>query len=182
LSPILCPNCGAPVEGAPVSCGLCGYRSELASEYFWLYGGGGLVTLLGFVLGAMGVAGEGARPDHWSARGEGWFPFWPWPAGYHWLSFLVAGIAFTLVGIGITRRRPAAWLGLVLLSAYQAALAALALAGVRGPPGSRGAAVPPGARGAAGARLSPHAAPRCPPAPEGYPRRGTLRRRRAASP
>jgi hypothetical protein len=140
-SPVPCPNCGAPAEGPPVSCRLCGYRSEIAPEYLWLYGGGGCITLLGFALGAAGVASEGARPGHWSERCQGWFPLWPWPASYHWLSLLVAGIAFTLIGLGITRRRRVAWLALLCLCGYQAVLAALALAGLRGGPGVRGVAV-----------------------------------------
>jgi hypothetical protein len=124
-----CPNCSAPVNAEPISCPLCGYRSELAGEYLWIYLGGSAFLLLGFLLGVTGVAIEGAGPEHWSSPYRGWFPFAPWPESYHWLGVLIAGIALTVGGLGITRRWRSAWIFLVALTAYEAALALLAALG-----------------------------------------------------
>ena len=114
-----CPNCNAPVDSEPVRCRRCGYRSEMAREYLWLYLGGGAITLLGFAHGVAGVLAEGAGPDHWSRGYRGWFPLEPWPAEHHWLGFLVVGIALTLCGLGITRRRREAWLCALFVGMYQ---------------------------------------------------------------
>jgi len=100
-----CPNCGQPVDAIPVRCRVCGYRSDRAAEYFWLYVGGGVIGLVGIATGVAGVILEGTGPSDWSAALAGWFPLGPWPAKWHWLAFVVEGIALTLVGMGITRRR-----------------------------------------------------------------------------
>jgi hypothetical protein len=89
----------------------------MAREYLWLYLGGGAIALLGFAYGTLGVLAEAA--DDWSRGYRGWFPFEPWPAGSHWLSFLVVGIVLTLSGMGITRHRRDAWLTALALGMYQ---------------------------------------------------------------
>ena len=131
-----CPSCGAPVAGEPPSCSACGYRPETAREYFWLYAGGAAVILLGFILGAAGVALQGAPPGGWRRALEGWFPIGPWRGEGHWLSFLVAGIALTLAGLGVTRRMPAAWLAAAAATAWATAWTVLALTGVVGAAGA----------------------------------------------
>ncbi len=130
---LYCPNCNSQVDGEPVHCEVCGYRSDSVREYFWLYLGGGSMILLGWTLGAAGVLMEGAGPEHWSRDLRGWFPLEPWPESHHWLAFLVVGILLTMGGLGITRRRPWAWLGLVCLVLYEIAWSVLAVAGRVGP-------------------------------------------------
>ena len=128
-----CPNCNSPVESGPVRCEVCGYRSEHAREFFWLYLGGVTIVLVGLAMGSLGVAAEGAGPGHWSRSLRGWFPLAPWPESHHWLAFLVAGIVLTVTGLGITRRRPLAWIALALLALYQLVWILLAAAGLAGP-------------------------------------------------
>lgn len=112
----------------------------MAREYFWIYGGGALLVLVGFAAGAAGVLLEVSGPRSWSRRLEGWFPLEPWPAGYQWLAFLVVGIVLSVAGIGITRRRASAWGSAAALLLYEAAWTILALLGLRGGDGARGAA------------------------------------------
>ena len=131
-----CPSCGAPVAGEPPACSACGYRPETAREYFWLYAGGAAVILVGFVLGAAGVALQGASPGGWRLSFQGWFPIGPWRGDLHWLSFLVAGILLTLAGLGMTRRLPAAWIAAAAATAWATAWTVLALAGVVGAAGA----------------------------------------------
>ena len=139
-----CPNCGAEASArigsaSPEPCPACGYSGRNAREYFWLYGGGAAVILLGFGLGAAGVFLQGVPPDHASRRLGGWNPIPLWPEDWYWLAFLVAGILYTLAGMGITRRR---WAGLAAFAgtaAVGAAGAMLALAGARGGEGIAGA-------------------------------------------
>ena len=140
-----CPNCGAgAAAGAGAAsadpCPACGYSGRNAREYFWLYGGGAAVILLGFVLGVAGVLLQGAPPDHGARRLGGWYPIPGWPEEWHWLSFLVAGIFYTLAGMGITRRRWSGWAAFTGLAAVGAAGAILALAGAREAEGAAGAA------------------------------------------
>ena len=135
-----CPNCSSPIAAEPVQCSVCGYRSDRAREYLWMYLGGAVFIAVGFALGAFGVACEGAAPGHWS-RELAWFPLAPWPEFYHWLAFLVTGIGFTLGGLGLTRRRWSAWLFLLLLTLYEAGLAAAAAAGMIDAAASRGNAL-----------------------------------------
>jgi hypothetical protein len=97
------------------------------------------VILLGFGLGAAGVLLQGVSPDHVSRRLAGWYPIPPWPAEWRWLSLLVAGILYTLAGMGITRRRWSGWAALVGVAALGSAGALLALAGARGGEGLAGA-------------------------------------------
>jgi len=113
---------------------VCGYRSVLAREYLWLYGGGIVFAGLGFLLGILGVFSEGRSPQHWSSITSGWFPFWPWPAGYHWLAFLVAGIVFTVGGLGLTRHRRFVWLGLAVFLLYEFGLVLAAGSGLLAAP------------------------------------------------
>jgi len=129
----LCPNCSAPTEREPVACAGCGYRSAMAPEYFWLYLGGSVFVLVGFALGALGVLAEGSSPGHWSEGFRGWFPLGPWPASHHWLAFIVAGIGLTLMGLGITRRRRDALLGLLILLIWSLAGAGLIALGALEP-------------------------------------------------
>jgi hypothetical protein len=130
---VSCPNCSAPVEREPVECAQCGYRSSMATEYFWLYLGGSVFVLAGFVLGALGVIAEGASPGHWSELYRGWFPLAPWPAGHGWLAFIVLGIAWTILGLGVTRRRRDALAALLVLLPYLLVLAGLTAAGALEP-------------------------------------------------
>ena len=76
---------------------------------------------------------EGAGPQHWGLALRGWFPLAPWPESHHWLSFLVVGILFTVSGLGLTRRRPFAWISLTVLLFYQLAWVLLAALGTVGP-------------------------------------------------
>ena len=131
-SMLLCPNCGSPVDSAPVRCARCGYRSEMAGEYFWLYAGGCIVILAGFLLGALGIAIEGAPPGHWSRTFDGWFPIAPWPSSHRFLAYLVLGVALTGCGLGITRRKPAAWLALLAIALYELAMTVPMLPPLRG--------------------------------------------------
>ncbi len=111
-----CPNCSGTVERQPIVCDACGYRSDMASEYLWLYAVGGFVLLLGMATGVAGVMIQGNARGAASGALEGWFPLGPWPRDFHWLAVLVAGILLTLVGMGLTRRfRSAYWAGLVLV-------------------------------------------------------------------
>jgi hypothetical protein len=96
--------------------------------------------LLGFLLGAAGVAIQGAPPEHWSRALEGWFPLGPLGGSLHWLTFLVAGIGLTLAGMGITRRFPAAWIAAAAWGLWVAVWTVLAVAGVVGSGGARTAA------------------------------------------
>ena len=105
-----CPNCGEPVESEPVHCPVCGYQSHMAREFLWLYAGGGALGLVGIAVGITGVVVEGSGPAGWSRALAGWFPLGPWPAAWHWLAMIVAGIVLSMIGLGLTRRsRPAAW-------------------------------------------------------------------------
>lgn len=116
---IRCPNCNQEVDYRPIHCPRCGYRSELAAEYFWLYIAGGLITLAGLAFGASSFLVTDAPPEHWSRRFLGWFPLGPWPSTYHWLAFLVEGIIWTLIGLGITRHRRGALALLVALVLWE---------------------------------------------------------------
>ena len=127
FSMVHCPNCGAEASAqagsaSPEPCPACGYSGRNAREYFWLYGAGAAVIILGFALGGAGVLLQGVPPDHASRRLAGSCPIPLWPEEWHWLAFLVAGIIYTIAGMGITRRR---WAGL-------AAFAGTALVGVAG--------------------------------------------------
>ncbi|MBI4600640.1 MAG: hypothetical protein HY721_01640 [Planctomycetes bacterium] len=137
----LCPNCSAPLDAAQAACGRCGYRPDLGWEYLWLYSGGIAFVVLGFALGALGVLAEGAGPEHWSRACAGWFPLVPWPSSHHWLAFLVAGISLTLCGLGVTRRRLDALLGLLLVLSWVTAGSVLAACGLAGSGGARSAAL-----------------------------------------
>lgn len=128
-----CPNCNSPVDSEPVRCDVCGYHADLAREFFWLYLGGATIVLLGLAIGSLGVALDGAGPDHWSRSLRGWFPLAPWPGSHHWLAFLVVGIVLTVSGLGITRRRLFAWFGLSALVLYQLLWVLLASVGLAGP-------------------------------------------------
>ena len=140
-----CPNCGAETpapagSASPEPCPACGYSGRNAREYFWLYGAGAAVILLGFALGAAGVLLQGVPPDHASRGLGGRYPIPLWPGEWHWLAFLVAGILYTLSGMGITRRR---WAGLAAFAgtaAIGAAGAILAMAGASGADGVTGTA------------------------------------------
>jgi hypothetical protein len=122
---------------------VCGYRSEEGGEYAWIYLGGGAILLAGFLAGAAGVLAEGAGPGHWSRVWAPWFPLVPWPESHHWLAFLVVGIGLTVGGLGITRRRRAAWAFTLILILYELALAARAAVSpeAAGGPPPRGAAL-----------------------------------------
>ena len=128
-----CPNCNCPIDADPARCEVCGYRSDLVREFFWLYLGGATIVLLGLAIGSLGVTMEGAGPGHWSRSLRGWFPLAPWPESHHWLAFLVVGILLTVSGLGITRRRPFAWIGLTALVMYQLLWIVLATVGLAGP-------------------------------------------------
>ena len=125
-----CPICNSSVDSAPIACSVCGYRSDLAREYLWLYAGGIVFAGIGFLLGILGVFSEGRSPQHWTSITAGWFPLWPWPAGYHWLAFLVAGIVFTVGGLGLTRHRRFAWVGLAVFLFYEFGLVLAAGSGI----------------------------------------------------
>jgi len=112
-----CPNCSQQVESRPIVCPRCGYKSELAREYFWLYGAGALILLSGFLFGGLSTLVVDRATDHWSRHFTGWFPLGPWRPTYDWLSFLIAGIGLSLAGLGITRHR---WKGLILFVAIVA--------------------------------------------------------------
>jgi len=115
--PLRCPNCSGTVERQPIACDACGYRSDMAPEYLWLYAFGGVVLLVGLAIGIAGVAIQDSAPGAASEALEGWFPLGPWPRDAHWLAVLVDGIALTLVGMGLTRRfRSAFWCGLALVA------------------------------------------------------------------
>jgi hypothetical protein len=139
-TPVHCPSCGAPAAGDPPACSACGWRTQTAREHLWLRAGGSAVILLGFVLGAVGVAIQGAPPGHWSESLAGWFPIGPWGGAHHWLSFLVAGILLTLAGLGVTRRLPAAWLAAAAAVVWEAGWTVLALSGLAGRAGAPAAA------------------------------------------
>lgn len=125
-----CPNCSLAAEEEILACPRCGYRPELAREYLWIYLGGCGVVFLGFVVGAVGIACEGVGPRHWSHVFHGWYPLFPWPANYTWLGFLLVGIVLTGCGLGITRQKRPACIGLAGLGAYESTLSGLALVGV----------------------------------------------------
>ena len=114
-----CPNCNTPIKSEPLVCKVCGYRSELAREFFWLYLGGSLLALTGFAIGACGVIVDEAGPNHYSRQLSSWYPLGLWPPAYHWMAFLVCGILITLGGMGITRRRRSAWALMTIVVAYQ---------------------------------------------------------------
>ena len=122
-----CPNCSEPITSEPIRCPRCGYRSEMAPEYFWLYIGGGLLIVGGLAVGALGVALQGCGPGHWSAELRGWFPLGPFPSSHHWLAFLVAGIVLSVAGMGLTRHRPGAWALLLALLSWETVWTALKL-------------------------------------------------------
>ena len=129
-----CPNCGAeaPAQApSPEPCPACGYSGRNAREYFWLYGAGAAVILLGFALGGGGVLLQGVPFDQASRRLGGWNPIPLWPGEWHWLAFLVAGILYTLAGMGITRRRRAGLAAFAGTAAVGAAGAILALTRAR---------------------------------------------------
>ena len=130
---IHCPNCNSPIDSDPARCEVCGYRSDLVQEFFWLYLGGAAIALLGLAIGALGVIAQGAGPVHWSRALRGWFPLAPWPESHHWLAFVVVGILLSVSGLGITRRRPFAWIGLTLLVSYQLLWIVMAAVGLAGP-------------------------------------------------
>ncbi len=130
--PVHCPNCSALIIEEPARCERCGFEPALSGEYLWIYAGGSLVILLGFVVGAFGIVLEGVGPAHWSLLFEGWCPFAPWPRGSTWIGFLALGIALTGCGLGITRQKRPAWITLCALSLYRIVLAALAAGGLLG--------------------------------------------------
>ena len=112
-----CPNCGQPVEEQPIDCPTCGYRSENAGEYFWLYLGGLGLILLGVISVIAGTLSEGAGPGHWSRISVGWFPLGDWPAEWNWFAYVLLGITLTLLGLGFTRRfRSSLFWGIALFS------------------------------------------------------------------
>jgi len=117
---VRCPNCGQKVASEPIRCLICGYRSESAGEFLWLYVTGALVMLVGLVMGALGVSANPAPVDHWSRALRGWFPLGPWPVSEHWLAFLVSGMLLTVCGMGLTRRKSMSWFVLVVLLAWEA--------------------------------------------------------------
>ena len=129
---IHCPNCNSPIDSDPARCEVFGYRSDLVREYFWLYLGGAAIVLLGLATGSLGVTTQGAGPGPWSRSLRGWFPRAPWPESHHWLAFVVVGILLSVSGLGITRRRPFAWIGLTALVSYQLLWIVLATAGLAG--------------------------------------------------
>jgi len=138
-----CPNCGAeaPAQApSPEPCPACGYSGRNAREYFWLYGAGAAVILLGFALGGGGVLLQGVPFDQASRRLGGWNPIPLWPGEWHWLAFLVAGILYTLAGMGITRRRRAGLAAFAGTAAVGAAGAILALTRARREEGVTGTA------------------------------------------
>src|SRR5690606_24256873 len=112
------PNCSAEVRHDVAECPRCGYRPELAREYFWLYAGGLVVIAGGFALGILSLIIGNPGPDHWSRPLEGWFPLAPL-GGQRWIAFLSAGVLFTLAGLGLTRHRWSAWWLLVLLLVWE---------------------------------------------------------------
>ena len=114
-----CPNCNTPIKSEPSVCKVCGYRSELAREFFWLYLGGSVLALTGFAIGVCGVIVDEAGPDHCSRQLSSWYPLGLWPPAHHWMAFLVCGILITLGGMGITRRRRSAWALMTIVVAYQ---------------------------------------------------------------
>ena len=112
-----CPNCGHPVEKQPISCSVCGYRSESSREYFWLYLGGPLLFLLGIASGVVGSLSASAGPEHWSRVCADWFPLGTLPANWNWFAFLLLGIVLTLVGMGFTRHfKSSLYWGIALFS------------------------------------------------------------------
>ena len=119
--PFFCPNCGEPVESKPFDCPLCGYRSDRATEYFWLYAGGGGVANVGALLRISGVVLEGTGPVEWSRVVAGWFPLGPWPASWHWMALIVSGIVLTLIGMGCTRLFHSALIALGAVVAWESA-------------------------------------------------------------
>ena len=127
-----CPNCDSPVQRDPVVCDVCGYRSDLAREFFWLYIGGTLLAFVGFALGACGVLIDESGRDHWSRALAAWYPLGLWPEAHHWMAFLVSGILVTLGGMGLTRRRRSAWFLLTVIVAYQLLWSAATLLGFGG--------------------------------------------------
>ena len=129
---IRCPNCGAEATCEPLTCEVCGYRSEMAPEYLWIYAGGVVSVIVGFVLGAAGVMANEAGPNHWSLGFRGWYPFAPWPDDLHWLSGLAFGVVLTVCGLGITRHMWNAWWTATAVFGYQLVLVVLKLAGVVG--------------------------------------------------
>jgi hypothetical protein len=115
-----CPNCSASLSDAPRACPRCEYRPENAREYFWLYASGMAFIALGFALGAMSlIVADGAR-DHWSRRFDGWFPLAPFSGEDLWIAFLLAGILYTLAGLGLTRHFWSSWYLLLGLATWQA--------------------------------------------------------------
>ena len=98
-----CPNCGHPVEKQLIDCSVCGYCSESAGEYFWLYLGGLTLIILGIISVVAGTLAEGAGPEHWSLVSAGWFPLGNWTADWNWFAYILLGITLTLVGMGFTR-------------------------------------------------------------------------------
>jgi len=112
-----CPNCGHPVEEQPIDCSVCGYCSESAGEYFWLYLGGLALTILGIISVIAGTLAEGAGPGHWSLVSVGWFPLGDWAADWNWFAYILLGIMLTLVGMGFTRHfRSSLFWGIALFS------------------------------------------------------------------
>ena len=114
-----CPNCGHPVEGQPIRCSICGYRSESAGEYFWLYLGGPLLILLGLISVVAGFLSEGAGSEHWSRVCAGWFPLGAWPRDWNWFAFILLGIGLTLVGFGFTRHFKSSFYWAIALFSWQ---------------------------------------------------------------
>ena len=114
-----CPNCGHPVEKQPISCSVCGYRSESSREYFWLYLGGPLLFLLGIASGVVGILSASAGPEHWSRVCADWFPLGTLPANWNWFAFLLLGIVLTLVGMGFTRHFKSSFYAGIVLFCWQ---------------------------------------------------------------
>ncbi len=114
-----CPNCGEHADSDPIDCPVCGYRDDMAGEYFWLYVGGGLLGIVGIVVGVSGVFLEGGARDGWVSSLHGWFPLGPWSWKWHWLSCVVSGMCLTLIGMGFTRRFRSSFFALLALAVWE---------------------------------------------------------------